>query len=560
LLSALQATTANTKTRRIMKQTATPVTSADNNNYSSSSPYALPKLVRDMMNHELLTKEQDLEYGHHIERARQIQEQIDDLYDMQQFALVQEQQQQQQKGSLLEEDDQEDDYIDDESLYAPAAAASNYYNNPDEIDFEEELHNLSVYASSSTSQLLLSDDLAEDDFSTAFSVDNDDDDNTEEHEDESASSLFEQQQHYLDSRVWLQRRRQWQGNNVGSGSNNNTPDTNFLNALDRLKSLTTLTTKDDDDDESSLNKPDMQRLLLQGAMAKNELIRCNVKLVVSIAKKWDQAQRKRGSARTNFVRASISEMIQDGIVGLALAADRYDPNQGFRFSTYATYYITNEIRRCVQTSSLRIPPYYHEIANKYYKVLKEGYGDGSIALDGAQQPLEESAQRMGISVKRLRRALRYTQPLLSLDAPVIFDSHTPEDSTMSYLDSVVEEDESLQPEKVVERSLLRKALEDAMAVELVPHERDILRLRLGLDDGVQRTYKDVASLLGTNTYNIRNTERKAFQKLTSTPLYTPVLVSFLPEHEYIMSKDEMLKFTKESSRLRQEQQQKRKRT
>jgi len=292
---------------------------------------------------------------------------------------------------------------------------------------------------------------------------------------------------------------------------------------------------------------ELKRILVRGAMAKNELIRCNVKLVVSIAQKWNGV-----TSPTATVRPTLSEYVQEGLIGLALAADRYDATKQLRFSTYATYYITNEIRGCMRrATALEVPQYYHDIAMKFRSFVREereerrvvgggGGGGSSLETTTTRWNEKEIAARLGLSPKSLQRALKYTQPLLSLDAPIYGGATNTRAGTAgaepdndaggsTYLDNCICDDPSLQPETVLERSLLRQCLEDAMATELVPHERDVLRLRLGLDDGIPRTYPKVASILGTKTYQVKATEQRAFEKLTSTPLYTPILLSFLPE-------------------------------
>lgn len=172
-------------------------------------------------------------------------------------------------------------------------------------------------------------------------------------------------------------------------------------------------------------RAELQRILLEGAFARDCLIRNNVRLVVSIAKRWARQSAKfnnedgwhmKAIYQGNAFRPSLDEAIQEGILGLARAADRYDPSRGLRFSTYSTYWVTNFVRNCFQraeTGSVRIPVQLHDIKRRYRTLLKSYYDSkGEIPSE------EDLAKELGVTVKRLQTALRAAQRPLSIDSPI----------------------------------------------------------------------------------------------------------------------------------------------
>ena len=270
---------------------------------------------------------------------------------------------------------------------------------------------------------------------------------------------------------------------------------------------------------------ELRSILVQGAVARDTLIRRNVRLVVSIAKRWaQQAATSSPDSRSLFYaggwdRPSLDEAVQEGIMGLATAADRFDPDRGLRFSTYATHWVTNYVRQCFQVASvgMRVPSGFHDARSKFKTLLKRHYD-----TEGDAPSMDVIAEEMGIKLPRLLLMLRMTKSTLSINAPLRPGSFTrPGQAGGGGGDSVLLqemlEDRELRPEDRVELSFLRQSLENAMAQELAPHERDIVRLRLGLDDGVTRTIKQVSVACGgsLSLSEIRLAERRAFQKLRS---------------------------------------------
>lgn len=293
-------------------------------------------------------------------------------------------------------------------------------------------------------------------------------------------------------------------------------------------------------------RDELRRILYTGANARDKLMRSNIRLVVSIAKKWMGRNIAAGSGEGStysklyngsWDRPSLDETIQEGILGLARAVDKYDPDRGLRFSTYSTYWITSYIRQCFQaamTGCLKVPTQLHEVKNQYKRLIKR-YIDQSEPI-----PSEETiAIEIGVSTSRLRTAIRVTESILSLDEPVYAGGNSASKGSAAGGDIAGSQSLLLgdrlecrdtPPEDFVELSFLRQSLEDAMAAELSPHERDILRLRLGLDDGQSRTIRQIAEECGggITLADVRSVERRAFKKLRSpNALYTHNLIAFM---------------------------------
>jgi len=274
----------------------------------------------------------------------------------------------------------------------------------------------------------------------------------------------------------------------------------------------------------------LREALVAGSLARETLIKRNFKLVFSISKQW-----ARNSARSNdrqtpatvfggsWDRPSLDEAVQEGVVGLAVAVDRYDPDRKLRFSTYATWWVTNYVRRCFQTASVgcvRVPQQFHEIKSKFNVVVKH-----YVDTEGKVPSIDVIAKEIGVKLPRLETVLLMTQPRLSIDTPIRRVGYMApgkagggmiNDDSLSYADTIVDATDQ-SPEERVELSFLRQNLEHAMASELAPYERDIIRLRLGLDDGVRRTVRQVAQEFGgaLSVGEIMNGERRAYNKLRS---------------------------------------------
>ena len=317
---------------------------------------------------------------------------------------------------------------------------------------------------------------------------------------------------------------------------------------------------------STLNIPggrtELVNILLDGAYGREVLMRRNVKLVTSIAKQWmrnsfstqnanlgtSSSASSNNSGRStrkylsqmyegSWDRPSLDEAVQEGMLGLARAVDKYDPERGLRFSTYATHWITSYVRVCFQravTGCLRVPSQLHDIKSAYQKIIKDHLVSG-------EEPPEQTviAKTLGITPQRLSTAIRATGTLVSVDAPVISPG------SGSYKGSAAGGDggnsrellilDTLKcaepkPEDQVEISFLRQCLENAMASELTPYERDVLRLRLGLDSGTGKTVREIVEICGggVTMSDVRSAERRAFKKLRSpTSVHTHNLLAYL---------------------------------
>jgi RNA polymerase sigma factor (sigma-70 family) len=277
-------------------------------------------------------------------------------------------------------------------------------------------------------------------------------------------------------------------------------------------------------------KEQLGRILLAGAEARDVLMRSNIRLVISISKKWMNrnyaAFNSEGAKLTDLYRGgwdrpTLDEVIQEGVLGLARAVDKYDFTRGLRFSTYATHWITSYVRQSFQRAStgcLHVPAQLHDIKLQYRNVVKR-YINMSQKIPGE----DVIAQEIGVTVGRLRTAIRVTESLLSIDQPVYSGNAAFKGSSAGgdFQSELILADTlqcaEVAPEDHVQISFLRQSLENAMAAELSPHERDILRLRLGLDDGKTRTIREVALVCGggISTSDVRTAERRAFKKLSS---------------------------------------------
>ncbi len=256
----------------------------------------------------------------------------------------------------------------------------------------------------------------------------------------------------------------------------------YLREIGRIKLLTA-------DEEINL-----ARKIIEGGAAgvhaKKKLVQANLRLVVSIAKKYVG----RGML--------FLDLIQEGNLGLIRAAEKFDHERGYKFSTYATWWIRQAITRAIadQARTIRIPVHMVETINKLKKVTRK------LAQELSRKPTEdELAAEMNISIGKLREIIKVAQEPLSLETPIGKE----EDSRLG---DFIEDKDADAPVKTVAHELLREDLAEVLS-GLSPRERDVLRLRFGMDDGRQRTLEEVGQLFGVTRERIRQIEAKALRKL-----------------------------------------------
>ncbi len=268
-------------------------------------------------------------------------------------------------------------------------------------------------------------------------------------------------------------------NTLTKDLNINDPVRMYLKEIGQIKLLTT---------EEELELAD--RILEGDEEAKTILAEANLRLVVSIAKRYVG----RGML--------FLDLIQEGNIGLMKAVEKFDVTKGYKFSTYATWWIRQAITRAIadQARTIRVPVHMVETINKLARIQRQ------LTLELNREPTEEElAKKMNTSVDKIREIYKISQEPVSLETPI-----GEEDD--SHLGDFIKDEHNMSPEEYATNEMLKDEISDIL-LTLTEREEKVIRLRFGLEDGKARTLEEVGQIFGVTRERIRQIEAKALRKL-----------------------------------------------
>ena len=259
----------------------------------------------------------------------------------------------------------------------------------------------------------------------------------------------------------------------------NDPVRMYLKEIGQIKLLTL-------EEESAL----ADRILAGDESAKNTLAEANLRLVVSIAKRYVG----RGML--------FLDLIQEGNIGLMKAVEKFDVSKGYKFSTYATWWIRQAITRAIadQARTIRVPVHMVETINKLARIQRQ------LTLELNREPSEEElAKKIGMPVEKIREVYKISQEPVSLETPI-----GEEDD--SHLGDFIKDERNMSPEEYATNEMLKREISNVL-LTLTEREEKVIRLRFGLEDGKSRTLEEVGQKFGVTRERIRQIEAKALRKL-----------------------------------------------